>query len=235
MLVIQPFSQRGGGKIKSALLPRLAVLVAVAVAATAVVATRSIGPFWERPRVTTSPTTEAQQPPPSSGNSPAAGADQPTPAHTGTYAGPLGDFIVAPRNAADFPPCPKPYRPAQNYKASELYSPVFGDLEGLEECADGKMLNITAAHGRALIGKRYFVGPARVPFEAPRERLVLLTIAGKPAIAKSPAPGYPGTLRLAVIQRFPRDNQPGIMAWIDNTEMSLEAAATLAEEIMGVR
>src|SRR5438876_11286254 len=112
--------------MKSALLRRLAILVAGAVAATAVVATRSIGPFWERPRVTTSPTTEAQQPPPSRGHSPAAGADQPTPAHTGTYAGPLGAFIVAPRNAADFRPCPKPYRRAQKHTPSELYPPALG-------------------------------------------------------------------------------------------------------------
>ena len=208
------------------------MIVAIAAAMTVFAIVRSGGLLRESPHPTTE-TQQSQQPRPLSGPDPAAATDPAKPA----YRGPLGDFFVtgSPNEGAAYPPCPQPSRPAQNYKASELYSPVFGDLEGLEECADGKMLNITAAHGRALIGKRYFVEPARVPFEAPRERLVLLTIAGKPAIAKSPAPGYPGTLRLAVIQRFPRDNQPGIMAWIDNTEMSLEAAATLAEQIMGVR
>ena len=208
--------------------------MAVAVAVTAVVVTRSAGPFRVRSPATTAPGTALQQPRLPGGTNPAAGGDPVKPASGGVYTGPLGDFLVTPRQGPDWPPCPEPYRPAQNYKASELYSPVFGDLEGLFECADGKMLNITV-HGRAVMGKAYFVGPARVPFEAPRERLVLLTIAGKPAIAQSPAPGFPGTLRLAVIQRFPSNNQPGIMVGIDNTDKTLEAAAALAAQIMGVR
>ena len=208
--------------------------MAVAVAVTAVAVTRSVGPFRVRSPATTAPGTALQQPRLPGGTNPAAGGDPVKPASGGVYTGPLGDFLVTPRQGPDWPPCPEPYRPAQNYKASELYSPVFGDLEGLFECADGKMLNITV-HGRAVMGKAYFVGPARVPFEAPRERLVLLTIAGKPAIAQRSAPGFPGTLRLAVIQRFPSNKQPGIMVGIDNIDKTLETAAALAAEIMGVR
>lgn len=67
------------------------------------------------------------------------------------------------------------------------------------------------------------------------EHLVLLTVAGSPAIAQLPQPGNPGTLRIAVIERFPNRDQPGILVWIDNTGMSLERAVELAMRIMGKR
>jgi len=38
-----------------------------------------------------------------------------------------------------------------------------------------------------------------------------------------------------VILRFPSNNRPGIMVWIHNTDKSLEEAAALAAQIMGVR
>ena len=218
-------------KIKSKLLPRLAVLLAVAVGLTAVAVTRSIGRFRERPPVTTPPATEPRQPRSSSQPNPSAAADQAQPAYTGV----LGDFLVTAKvgQVADWPPCPEPRRPAQNYKASEVYSPVFGDLE-VYECADGKIIGLSV-YGDPSIGKRYFVGPAKVNYFAPLDRLVLLKVAGRPAIAQLPAPGDPEGLRLAVIQRVPSNNQPGIMVWIDNTSKSVAEAAALAAEIMGVR
>ena len=134
------------------------------------------------------------------------------------------------------PPCPEPYRPAKSYKSSDLYSPVFGDLDGLWECANGKMLLIESSIREPdgyvlLIGKFYFVGPAKVPFEASLDRLVLLTVAGKPAIARLSPPGFPG-LTLLVIERFPSGDQPGIMVAVENTDQSLEDAAALAAQIM---
>src|SRR2546426_683884 len=154
----------------------------------------------------------------------------------GVYRGPLGGFVVDPRQWAARPPCPQPYRPAKNYKSSELYSPVFGDLDGLWECANGKMLLIESSIREPdgyviLIGKFYFVGPAKVPFEASLDRLILLTVAGKPAIGHLSPPGFPG-LTLLVIERFPSGDQPGIMVAVENTDQSLEDASALAAEIM---
>ena len=193
--------------------------------------TRFVRPFRVRPPVTTSPVTMPQQPRPSDEPNPASGADQAKPA----YVGVLGDFLVTAKvgQVADWPPCPEPRRPAKNYKASEVYSPVFGDLE-VYECADGKIIGLSV-YGDPSIGKRYFVGPAKVNYFAPFDRLLLLTVAGRPAIAQLPAPGDPEGLRLAVIQRFPSNNQPGIMVWIDNTSKSVAEAAALAARIMGVR
>jgi len=218
-------------KIKSKLFPRLAVLLAVAVGLAVVAVTRSIGPFRERPHVTTSPAPKSHQPDPSSGTNPSAAADQAKPAYTGV----LGDFLVTAKvgQVADWPPCPEPRRPAKNYKASEVYSPVFGDLE-VYECADGKIIGLSV-YGEPAIGKRYFVGPAKVNYFAPLDRLELLTVAGRPAIAQLPAPGDPESLRLAVIQRFPSNSQPGIMVWVDFTSKSVEEAAALAAQIMGGR
>jgi DNA-binding beta-propeller fold protein YncE len=157
----------------------------------------------------------------------------------GVYEGPLGNFLVSPRKGMDWPPCPPPYRPAKNYKTSELYSPVFGDLHETWECGNGKMLLIESSIRKPdgdfiLIGKSHFIGPARVPFEASLDRLVLLTVAGKPAIAQIPLPGFPA-LTLVVIERFPSGDQPGIQVVVEQAALSLEEAAALAAKIMGVR
>ena len=87
------------------------------------------------------------------------------------------------------------------------------------------------------MGKRYFVGPAKVKMNyiAPLDRFRLLTVAGHPALAQLPAPGDPEGLSLVVIQRFPSNIKPGIMVWIDFTNKSVEETAALAAKIMGVR
>jgi hypothetical protein len=136
------------------------------------------------------------------------------------------------------PPCPRPLRLAKNEKirASELYSSVFAEnLEGfVTECADGNIV-VIVIYGPDVIGRGYFVGRPILPFKTPLDGLKLLTVAGKPALAQLPMPGFSWTLHLAVIERFPRGNQPGILVSIDNTDKSLEAATELAAQIMGVR
>jgi hypothetical protein len=114
-----------------------------------------------------------------------------------------------------------------------VYSPVFGDAE-VYECANGLIPGISV-YGEPAMGKRYFVGLAKVNYLAPLERLKLLTVAGRPSIAQLPAPDDPGSLRLLVLQRIPGNNQPGIMVWIDFTRMSLEETRALAAQIMGLR
>jgi len=101
----------------------------------------------------------------------------------------------------------------------------------VNECADGKIMGFSF-YADAAFGRRYFVGPAKVPFEAPFDRLVLLTVIGHSALAQLPIPAYPGSLRLAVIERFPSGHESGILVWIDNTHMTLKEAAALAAQIM---
>ena len=178
-------------QVKSRLLLRLAILLTAAVGLTAVAADRLIGPIRDRPRVTTSPAVEPQQPRPSSGTSPTVPLVQ----AESVYEGPLGDFIVGPHQGSDAPPCPRPLRPDKNEKiiASELYSPIFGEnLEGfVTECADGKIV-VIEIYGKEIIGRGYFVGKLIAPYEAPRYRLQLLTVGEKPAIAQLPPPGLIG-------------------------------------------
>jgi len=207
----------------------------VVVAAASVVAIALfVRPFQVRSSVTTSPT--KQQPLSFETTNPAMAVGQGKPAYgKPAYRGALGDFFVTGRGneGADFPPCPRPIRPAQNYKASEVYSPVFGDAE-VNECANGLIPGISV-YGDPSMGKRYFVGLAKVNYLVPLERLRLLTVVGRPAIAQLPAPDDPGSLRLVVLQRIPSNNQPGIMVWIAFTRMSLEETRALAAKIMGVR
>lgn len=134
---------------------RLAVFVAVAAGLLIAAMAGSIGPFRNRspvipaqqdprpPQVSNRPhvipPAEPRRPTPLSEADPAAAQDE----AKGIYVGPLGQFVVTPREAAAFPPCPRPYGPAPNIKASELYSPVFGENLEETECAGGRLLSIS--------------------------------------------------------------------------------------------
>lgn len=204
----------------------LALFILVAVGVAAAVVTRSTGLFRDRSRATSTLDDRPQ-------NNPATITDRAKP----NYEGSLGDFIVS-RKGSSAPPCPRPLRPAKNekIKASDLYSPIFGDnLEGfVAECADGR-ITVIEIYGPEIIGRGYFVGKPIVHYEAPLDRLKLLTVAGKPAIVQLPMPGFPETLRLAIIERFPSTALPGILLGIEDTDKSLEATIELATQIMGVR
>jgi hypothetical protein len=220
--------------IRSKAVPWLAILAVVAVAVTVVVAARSVGFFRVRPPVATLPVPQSIPFDPSPRANPPPVPERTKP----VYEGPLGDFIVGIHQGSSAPPCPRPFRRAKNekIKASDLYSPVFGkNLEGfVAECADGRIVAIEI-YGREVIGKAYFVGKPIITFEAPLDGLKLLTVAGKPALAQIPMPGFHWFLSLVVIERFPNSNQPGIFAGVDNTDKSLEEASELAAQIMGVR
>jgi hypothetical protein len=151
------------------------------------------------------------------------------------FTGPLGDFLVIPRVSADSPPCPEPRKRVENYKNHELYSHISGAGIKAYVCANGIVLPILEDYNGGGQGKWYFVGSAKVPFEAPRERLTLLTIGGRPAIAELPIPGLPPHLRIAAIERFPTSDLPGIMVAIDNTPMSLKDAVAVLAQMMGMR
>ncbi len=219
----------------------VAIGAVVAIGVSIAVVARSVGPLGNRPRVSPPPPLGYRpnvSPPPPPGRSPtplrevdpATAADE----AKGVYNGPLGEFLVTPQEAATYPPCPKPFKRTQNFKTSELYSPLFGENREVYECGNGKIIDISVMGGPA-VGRRYFVGQAKVPYVGPFDRLVLLTVGGYPAIAQLPHPAFPQSLRLAVIQRFPSSNEPGILVWVDDSGLSLKDTAALAAQIMGVR
>src|SRR2546428_938773 len=187
----------------------VAVAVVIAVGVTIAVVAGSVGPFSNRQSV-------SPPPPPGRPATPLSQVDPATAADEakGIYTGSLGEFLVTPREVAAFPPCSQPVKRTHNSKASELYSPALGKDPWAVECSDGKVIAVGAGHAT---GRRYFVGPVKVPYEGPFDRLVLLTVGGHSAIAQLPHPAFPGSLRLAVIQRFPSGNEPGILVWIDDT------------------
>jgi hypothetical protein len=120
-----------------------------------------------------------------------------------------------------------------------LYSPLFGENPEVVECGNGKIIIIGIVPA---IGRQYFVGRAKVPWDCVLDRFVLLTVGGHPAIAQLPHPACWGGVRMAVIQRFPFSGEPGILVSIDNGGRGLEdpaerlkAAAALAAQIMGVQ
>jgi hypothetical protein len=200
----------------------LIVLILAAIGLAGAAVTGSIPPFADRPH--------GVPPPPEQKATltiPEAVADQKKP----VYTGPLGEFFVG--QAIESPPCPEPRKRTENYKFHELYSPALGGNLEVFECANGLIPYIAVDYAGP--GKAYFVGPAKVPYTAPLDRLVLLTIGGHSAIAQLPIPGFPGTLRIAAIERFPTPLHPGILVAIDNTDMSLKDAVVAIARIMGIQ
>ena len=98
----------------------LVILVLVVVGVVVAAVTGSVPPFSNRPHITPPPPHE-QLPTPF--DTPAAIQDR----AKGIYDGPVGEFLVVPRQVAEFPSCPRPHTLTRKYKDSELYSPVFGE------------------------------------------------------------------------------------------------------------
>lgn len=169
------------------------------------------------------------------------------------FKGRLGDFdVVGSDGTLDRAVCPSQFyedADEEALKSSELYSPA---LEGISVAGavcpdDGTVISIEGYVNRMDVGRLYFTGVPQVPYEAPRERLQLLTVAGRPTIAQMPlaieppdaAPGvviHIEDIRLAVIERAPSGESPGVLLWIranpDIASVDLEAAIALAEEII---
>lgn len=96
--------------------------------------------------------------------------------------------------------------------------------EEVTRCWDGTVV-VVSSYGREALGKRYFVGPAVVPFEAPRDRLRLIWVDGKPGIVELPIAGVvPPPTNLVVIERFPTPEKPGILVGVGPTDKSLSEA-----------
>jgi len=156
------------------------------------------------------------------------------------FRGELGDFVIVEPHTGTGYPCPEPAQPGTNPERSELYFSLPGAvIEGVGSC-QGTIFSITASVpdgvNGALVGRGYFPGPKlEEPFDAPAERLKLITVGGKPALAEVPIPDcMVCTSQVAVIERFPSEAGPGITVWAF-TVNDLDWAIALAEQIMGVR
>ena len=158
------------------------------------------------------------------------------------FRGELGDFVIVEPATATGYPCPEPYQPATNLERSELYFSLPGaviDTVGSGSC-QGTIIVISALipdeAGEATVARAYFPGPkVETTFDAPAERLKLITVGGKPALALLPIPDCmlcPS--QVVVIERFPSEAGPGIAAWA-RTINDLDKAIALAEQIMGVQ
>jgi len=156
------------------------------------------------------------------------------------FRGELGDFVIGEPNTGAGYPCPEPYQPATNPESSELYFSFPGALidPELSGSCQGTVIAITAdiTDGYSMVGRGYFLAPKlELPFDAPADRLKLMTIGGKPALAELPIPdSFLSTTQVVVIERFPSEAAPGI-ALSARSVGKLERAIALAQQMMGVR
>ena len=132
-------------------------------------------------------------------------------------------------------------------EASDLWLPALSDTpHNAFLCADGKTLSCisywdlmegdgTRTQSGAI--RCHFTGRPSANIGAPLERLVLLDVAGKPAIGELPASSITSTAeRVTVIERMPEEGRPGILLTIEVLSAfpkdDLPEAIELAETIL---
>jgi hypothetical protein len=153
------------------------------------------------------------------------------------FRGELGDFVIV-ESVAPHYPCPEPYQPASNIERSELYFslPGAGISTDMVGSCQGTVIGITAdvGDGYSMVGRAYFLGPkVELSIDAPADRLKLMTVGAKPALAELGVPGgLLTTTQVVVIERFPSETAPGIITWAQSID-DVNRAIRLAEAIMG--
>jgi len=158
------------------------------------------------------------------------------------FRGELGDFVIVDPNTSNHYPCPEGAQPATNIEQSEINFNLPGAVIDTATSAScqGIFTNINAfvpgEPHEAMVGRGYFLAPRmELSVNAPAERLKLITVGGKPALAELPIPDC--TLcdsQVMVIERFPTEAAPGIFTWV-RTINDLDRAIALVEQIMGVQ
>ena len=156
------------------------------------------------------------------------------------FRGELGDFAIVDPNTSNNYPCPERAQPATDIAHSELYISLPGAVVDMVSYCQGIFTSITAlvpaAPSETIVGRGYFLAPRlELNAEAPADRLKLITVGGKPALAEVPIPDC--TLcpaQVVVIERFPSEAAPGIFTWARTTN-DLDKAIALVEQIMGVQ
>jgi len=160
------------------------------------------------------------------------------------FTGELGDFlVVADANEAKIFQCAStPVALSDALKREELWSDAFGDV-GMGWACPGQGVTLVnnmgptgegSGGGDGSIQIRAYIRSVPLPllWDAPRDRLELVTVEGHPGLLERPIPGYPyGEANLAVIERYPDGDTPGIAVFVEMAP-SAEAAIKHAEEIM---
>jgi hypothetical protein len=166
------------------------------------------------------------------------------------FTGQLGDFkILVPENsgeAAQLIACPDGQPASQvsreEARQSELWSDAFEVPEGAAwACSDVgvRFVNNSGLEGSTTTGedvaiiRMYFPTlPVPVVRNAPRDRLELIDVTGKPGLLETPIEGYPyGLANLAVIEREPADGAPGIILRIERAS-SAQRAIEIASQVI---
>ena len=159
------------------------------------------------------------------------------------YSGPLGDFIalsgddVSPSN--DLCPTVRIELPS---KESELFFtlPNGDSPDSANVCEDGTATFMygAGAGGGLTVQRAYFTGRRPGVFlDAPLERIDLTTVAGRPAIITRPLQEVEQLVpffalrRMAVIERFPSGDTPGVLLRLSGTG-SEENALAAAEYVL---
>ena len=162
----------------------------------------------------------------------------------GRFTGELGDFVVyqTVRPEVEFAICPAtiPVTDPAVLKNHELWSDALGPTGIGWACPDGEIVGVNnegleSRPGFMSLRKVYF-NTLGVPVirDAPRDRLELIEVEGHPAILTrgldvSPLPH--ATASLAVIERFPEGDVPGIAVFVDYAP-SVDEAIALAEKLI---
>lgn len=127
-------------------------------------------------------------------------------------------------------------------RSSELWSPAFDVKEGAGWSCPGSgiiLVNNQGLEGETSDGegvakiRGYFRSvPVTILRDAPRDRLELVTVKGHPGLLEHPIEGYPyAVASLAVIERYPKGNDPGIVVLVERAS-SADRAIELAAEVM---
>ena len=170
----------------------------------------------------------------------------------GRFTGRLGDFFVyglvngaSPREAENIQ-CLNGTIVVTDHaatRAHELSSDVFGPQGGTGwSCGEGGDIVVVNSGGGdghevrpdgADLGRYYFRTPfLKVVRDAPADRLELIQVEGHSALVQHPVKGYPyPVVSLAVIERFPDGDLPGIAVFVGG-DLSVEQAIDLAEKLM---
>jgi hypothetical protein len=169
------------------------------------------------------------------------------------FTGKLGDFVVYARGG-DVPAearlfvCPggegttRVDRAGTTLRSEELWSSAFDTEEGVGWACPERgvvLVNNQGLEGETTDGEMvakirgYFSSvPVPVLRDAPRDRLELVTVEGRPGLLEHPIEGYPyGLANLAVIERNPEGDTPGIVVFVEGAS-SAKRAIEIAEEIM---
>jgi hypothetical protein len=160
--------------------------------------------------------------------------------------GRVGDFLVlpfvngeAPQEARLFDCADTPVRDEAELAKEELRSEALRNGGVGWSCASQGVVLVNnegaarAEEGGVLRGRGYIRSiPVAIVRDAPADRLQLIDVEGHPGILEMPVREYPyGKASLVVIERYPEQGRPGIIAFVEMAPSSDEAIRIVEELI----